>query len=47
MCGARTRKGTPCRRRVHVAGERCFQHKGLPAMVPLEKLVIRPATPVK
>lgn len=44
LCGARTKKGKPCRRRVHVAGERCFQHKGLPAMVPLEKLVIRPTT---
>jgi hypothetical protein len=42
ICGARTQKGTPCRRRVHVAGERCFQHKGLAAMVPLEKLTIRP-----
>jgi hypothetical protein len=41
ICGARTRKGTPCHRRVHAPGERCFQHKGLPAMVPLEKLVIR------
>jgi len=40
MCGARTKKGTPCRRRVHVAGERCYQHKGRTAMVPLEKLVI-------
>ena len=43
ICGARTQKGTPCRRRVHAPGERCFQHKGLPAMVPLEKLVIKPA----
>ena len=42
ICGARTQKGTPCRRRVHVAGERCFQHKGLPSLVPLSKLVIRP-----
>lgn len=41
-CGARTKKGTPCRRRVHFAGERCYQHKGLPAMVPLEKLTIKP-----
>jgi hypothetical protein len=41
ICGARTKKGTPCHRRVHAPGERCFQHKGLPAMVPLEKLVIR------
>ena len=42
ICGARTQKGTPCRRRVHVAGERCFQHKGMPSLVPLSKLVIRP-----
>jgi hypothetical protein len=42
ICGARTKKGTPCRRRVHFAGERCFQHKGMTAMVPLEKLVIKP-----
>jgi hypothetical protein len=42
ICGARTQKGTPCRRRVHAAGERCFQHKGLAAMVPLEKLTIKP-----
>ena len=42
MCGARTKKGTPCRRRVHVAGERCYQHKGRTAMVALEKLVIKP-----
>jgi hypothetical protein len=41
ICGARTKKGTPCHRRVHVAGERCFQHKGLPAMVPLDKLVVK------
>ena len=43
ICGARTKKGTPCRRRVHVAGERCYQHKGRAAMVPLEKLVIAPS----
>jgi len=42
ICGARTKKGTPCQRRVHAPGERCFQHKGLPAMVALEKLVIKP-----
>ena len=42
ICGARTKKGTPCRRRVHAAGERCFQHKGMPSLVPLSKLVIRP-----
>ena len=42
ICGARTQKGTPCKRRVHLAGERCYQHKGMPAMVPLEKLTIKP-----
>ena len=41
ICGARTKKGAPCHRRVHAAGERCFQHKGMPAMVPLEKLVVK------
>jgi hypothetical protein len=41
ICGARTKKGRPCHRRVHAAGERCFQHKGLPAMVPLDKLVVK------
>ena len=41
ICGARTKKGTPCRRRVHFAGERCFQHQGMPAMLPLEKLTIK------
>jgi hypothetical protein len=41
LCGARTQKGTPCRRRVHFAGERCYQHKGLPAIVPLEKLTVK------
>jgi hypothetical protein len=47
ICGARTRKGTPCHRRVHSAGERCFQHKGMPAMVPLEKLIIKPESGMK
>lgn len=40
ICGARTKKGTPCRRRVHNAGDRCYQHKGMPAMVPLERLKV-------
>ena len=40
LCGARTKKGSPCRRRVHAAGERCYQHKGMPAMVSLDKLTI-------
>jgi hypothetical protein len=42
LCGARTKKGTPCHRRVHFAGERCYQHKGMPAILPLEKLIIKP-----
>ena len=37
ICGARTKKGTPCSRRVH-GPVRCWQHKGLPAMLPQEKL---------
>ncbi len=41
ICGARTKKGTPCKRRVQIAGERCFQHKGREAMVALEKLVTK------
>jgi len=40
ICGARTQKGTPCRRRVRGTG-RCWQHKGLPAMLPPDKLVVR------
>ena len=31
ICGARTQKGTPCRRRVRGTG-RCWQHKGMPAI---------------
>lgn len=41
ICGARTRKGTPCHRRVHVAGERCFQHRGMPAILPPDKLEVK------
>ena len=40
ICGARTKKGTPCSRRVHQPG-RCWQHKGMPAMLPAEKLVVK------
>ncbi len=43
ICGARTKKGTPCRRHVHFAGERCFQHKGMPAMLPVDKLIVKDA----
>lgn len=40
MCGARTKKGAPCSRRVH-GPVRCWQHKGAKAMLPLEKLIIK------
>ena len=40
ICGARTKKGTPCSRRVHQPG-RCWQHKGMPAMLPAEKLLVK------
>lgn len=30
-CGALTKKGTPCSRKVKAAGMRCFQHEGKPA----------------
>jgi len=40
VCGARTKKGTPCSRRVH-GPVRCWQHKGMPAMLPQEKLMIK------
>ena len=40
LCGARTKKGTPCSRRVH-APVRCWQHKGMPAMLPQEKLLVK------
>ena len=39
-CGARTKKGTPCSRRVH-GPVRCWQHKGMPAMLPQEKLLVQ------
>ena len=35
-CGAATKKGTPCSRRVK-GNVRCFQHIGMPAMLPAEK----------
>lgn len=40
LCGARTKKGTPCSRRVH-GPVRCWQHKGSPAMLPPEKLLVK------
>ena len=39
-CGARTKKGTPCSRRVH-GPVRCWQHKGAKAMMPQEKLLVK------
>lgn len=38
-CGAETKKGTPCTRRVK-GNTRCFQHKGMPAILPADKLKI-------
>ncbi len=38
-CGAETKKGTFCTRRVK-GNIRCFQHKGMPAILPPEKLRI-------
>ncbi|HSS19668.1 MAG TPA: hypothetical protein VLL54_06315 [Pyrinomonadaceae bacterium] len=40
ICGARTKKGTPCSRRVH-GPVRCWQHKGMPAMMAQEKLRVK------
>lgn len=37
-CGAETKKGTPCSRKVK-GGGRCWQHKGQTAMLPPEKLI--------
>ncbi|MET0752482.1 MAG: hypothetical protein ABWZ66_03880 [Pyrinomonadaceae bacterium] len=39
FCGAPTKKGTPCSRRVK-GGGRCWQHAGQPAMLPQEKLIV-------
>ncbi len=44
LCGARTKKGTPCSRRVH-GPVRCWQHKGMPAMLPQEKLIVKDLAP--
>ena len=34
LCGARTKKGTPCSRRVH-GPVRCWQHLGRPGIIPV------------
>src|SRR5262249_43813440 len=38
-CGAETKKGTPCTRKVK-GNVRCWQHQGMPAMLPPSKLVV-------
>jgi hypothetical protein len=44
LCGARTKKGTPCSRRVH-GPVRCWQHKGMPAMLPQDELIVKDVVP--
>ncbi len=39
-CGAATKKGTPCTRRVK-GNIRCYQHTGMPSMLTAEKLRIK------
>jgi hypothetical protein len=39
-CGAATKKGTPCTRRVK-GNVRCYQHTGMPAMLTAEKLRVK------
>ncbi len=39
FCGAQTKKGTPCSRRIKIRNGRCWQHHGQAAMLPSEKLV--------
>ena len=39
ICGARTKKGTPCQRRVR-GPFRCWQHRGRPAILPPSKLIV-------
>ena len=40
ICGARTKKGTPCSRRLH-GPVRCWQHKGMRPMLPPDKLAVK------
>lgn len=40
ICGARTKKGTPCSRRVRGVG-RCWQHRGRAAILPPARLVVQ------
>ena len=39
FCGAETKKGTACSRKVK-GNIRCWQHPGMPAMLPPEKLLV-------
>lgn len=39
ICGARTKRGTPCSRKVRGTG-RCWQHPGKSAMLPASKLIV-------
>ena len=39
ICGAQTKKGTACQRRVR-GGGRCWQHTGQPAILPPGKLLV-------
>lgn len=39
FCGAQTKKGSPCSRKVKGNG-RCWQHIGQPALLPKEKLIV-------
>ena len=39
FCGAQTKKGTACSRRVK-GNTRCFQHTGMPSMFPADKLKV-------
>lgn len=40
VCGAETKKGTPCSRRVK-GNNRCFQHAGMPSMPALDESKIK------
>jgi hypothetical protein len=37
FCGARTKRGTPCRRMVKTPNERCAQHRGQPSVARTQK----------
>jgi hypothetical protein len=40
LCGAQTKKGTPCSRKMR-GGGRCWQHEGQEAMLPPERLIVK------